>query len=83
MTNGFESNFKVYPVQMVTKVSALSREKGKQDKRQFNSSKNSLFDTILNQKIETGTPADCYAVTYTSDRQLKTCYYHQSREYTF
>lgn len=83
MTNGFESSFKVFPVQMVAKVSKTSRENGRQNKRQSNPSKTSLFDSLLNRPIESESPAEGYTVTYNADRQLQTYYYRQSKEYTF
>lgn len=83
MTNGFESSFKVFPVQMVAKVSKASRENGRQKQRQSNSSKNSLFDSFLNRPIESESSAEGYTVTYNADRQLQTYYYRQSKEYTF
>ena len=83
MVNGFQSEFKVYPVQMVARVSKLSRENGKQSKRQSGSSKNSLFDTVLSNTMENKAPAECYTVTYNADSQLQTYYSRQSKEYTF
>lgn len=85
MANGLQNEFKVYPVQMVTMVSKLSRESNRQSKRQPDAPKNGLFDTVLNNAIENKTkaPADCYTVTYNADSQLQTYYYRQSREYTF
>lgn len=83
MENGFQSEFKVYPVQMVTRVSKPSRENGRQGRRQPGSSKNSLFDTVLDNAMERRSPADCYTVTYNANSQLQTYYYRQSREYTF
>ena len=83
MTNGLQSEFKVYPVQMVTRVSKTSREKGKQNKRQPGPAKTPAFDTILNNAMETKAPADCYTVTYNADSKLQTYFYRQSREYTF
>lgn len=83
MANGFQSEFKVYPVQMVAMVSKPSRESGKQSKKRFNAQKNNLFDTVLNNAMENKAPADCYTVTYNADSQLQTYFYRQSREYTF
>lgn len=83
MANGFQSEFKVYPVQMVTRVSKVSRENGKQNKRHPRSAKNFAFDTVLSNAMENKTPADCYTVTYNADSQLQTYFYRQSREYTF
>ena len=83
MANGFQSEFKVYPVQMVTKMSRVSRENGRQNKRQPNSAKNPAFDIILSDAMESKAPADCYTVTYNADRQLQTYFYRQSKEYTF
>ena len=67
---------------MVARVSKISREKGKQNKRQPNSEKNLAFDTVLSNVMENKAPADCYTVTYNADRQLQTYFYRQSREYT-
>ena len=83
MTNGFQSEFKVYPVQMVTSVSRVSREKGKQNKKFPSSAKKFAFDTVLKDVMENNAPADCYTVTYNADSQLQTYSYHRSREYTF
>lgn len=83
MTNGFESSFKVFPVQMVAKVSKASRENGRQNQRQSNPSKAGLFDSLLNRPIEGESPAEGYTVTYNADRQLQAYYYRQSKEYTF
>lgn len=83
MANGFQSEFKVYPVQMVTRVSKVSREKGKQNKKYPCSAKGFTFDTILKDAMENKAPADCYTVTYNADSQLQTYFYRQSREYTF
>lgn len=83
MANGFQSEFKVYPVQMVAMVSRPSRESGKQSKKRFNTQKNRLFDTVLNNAMENKAPADCYTVTYNADSQLQTYFYRQSKEYTF
>lgn len=83
MANGFQSEFKVYPVQMVAMVSRPSRGDGRQKRRQPNAPKNNLFDTILNNAMESKTPADSYTVTYNADRQLQSYFYRQSREYTF
>ncbi len=86
MANGFQSDFRVYPVQMVTMVSKLSRESNRQNKRQPGAPKNSLFDTVLSTAVENNkskAPADCYTVTYNADSQLQANYYRQAREYTF
>lgn len=83
MVNGFQSEFKVYPVQMVASVSMISRERDKRRKRQPNSGKSSLFDTVLSNAMENKAPADCYTVTYNADSQLQSYFYRQSKEYTF
>lgn len=83
MANGFQSEFKVYPVQMVAMVSKPSRGDGRQKKGRSNAQKNSLFDTVLNNAMESKAPADCYTVTYNADRQLQSYFYRQSKEYTF
>ena len=83
MLNGFQSEFKVYPVQMVARASKTSRENSKRNQKQPSPEKNSLFDTCLRTAMENKAPADCYTVTYNANSQLQTYYYHQSMEYTF
>lgn len=82
MANGFQSEFKVYPVQMVTRVSRASRENGKQRQKQPSPAKPPAFDTVLSNAMENKAPADCYTVTYNANSQLQTYFYRQSREYT-
>lgn len=81
--NGFQSYFKVYPVQMVAAMPKLKRENGRSGQRRPDSSKSSAFNILLDNALKETCPADCYTVTYTADRQLKTYSYHVSKEYTF
>ena len=81
--NGVESIFKVYPVQMVDKKSKLKRENGRTGHHRRNFSDTSSFDDFLEIAREETAPAECYTVTYTSDRRLQTYSYRVSREYTF
>ena len=81
--NGVEGIFKVYPVQMVNKKSKLKRESGRNGHHRQNSSGTFSFDDFLEIAKEEAAPAECYTITYTSDRRLQTYSYRVSREYTF
>lgn len=81
--NGFQSSFKVYPVQMISRMPKLKRENGQPGQQQSRSSKPVTFDTVLEKAVAKEQPVDCYTVTYNKNSQLQTYYYSQSREYTF
>ena len=80
---GVEGIFKVYPVQMVDKKSRLKRENGRSGQHRGKSSGTSSFDEFLEIAKEEAAPAECYTLTYTSERRLQTYFYCVSREYTF
>lgn len=81
--NGFQSIFKVYPVQTITQMPKLRRENRQTGQRQRQQPKNVSFGNVLEEKIGNQCPAECYVVTYNGKSQLQTYYYLQSKEYTF
>ena len=81
--NGVEGIFKVYPVQMVHKKSGLKRENRKDNRSSRKFSDSFSFDELLESIREESQPTECYTVTYTADRRLRTYSYLVSREYTF
>lgn len=81
--NGIQNNFKVYPVQMVVRMSKLKKDhtgSGRQDSRH---PRNTFSDILFEKTVEMDQPDDCYTVTYDKNSCLRTFHYCQSREYTF
>lgn len=81
--NGFQSNFKVYPVQTITNLPRMAADgngtgSGREPQKQAASS----FGKFLEQATKNNCPAECYTVTYTADCKLQTYFYQPSREYS-
>lgn len=82
--NGFSSNFKVVPVQMVSTIPRLRRDPGQSAANSFTGAeKDASFDHILQKKMSKAQSLDCYTVTYSRDCQLQTFFYQPKREYTY
>jgi len=81
--NGFQSSFKVYPVQMVSRISKLKKENGQSGQQHSKPPKPAALDTLLKSPVAKAQTVDCYTVTYNRESQIQTYYYSQSREYTF
>lgn len=80
--NGLQTNFKVYPIQMVTSVQKPKREKNGSGQQNPQTAKTPGFSSILEKAVRENTPEECYTVTYDRQSHLQTYYYRQSREYT-
>jgi len=81
--NGFQSSFKVYPVQMVSRVPKLRRENGHSRQQQQETPRSMAVSTSLEEHTGKEYSSDSYTVTYNRKSQLQACYYRKSREYTF
>lgn len=77
-----QSNFMVYPVQMVAKTTKLKRENGRSGQRRSGTSGKSDFRLILEDAVSEDRTTECIVVTYDANMQLQT-YHYRSREYTF
>ncbi|GFI66234.1 hypothetical protein IMSAG185_01849 [Lachnospiraceae bacterium] len=76
-------DFKVYPVQVVSRMAGMKSENGGSGRRQQESSGSSAFTEILKKAIADDQPMDCYVVTYNVNKELQTYHYRPTREYTF
>ena len=76
------SNFKVYPVQVISKAPKARRENGGSQQRQSGSPKTVAFAAVLDRAMDETRPVDCYTVTYNANSRLQTYFYQPSREYT-
>ena len=78
-----QSNFKVYPVQMVVSVSGLRREDRNSGQQRSRNPKNAFCNILMEKAAETDCSGECYVVTYDKNSRLQTYYYLQPKEYTF
>ena len=82
--NGFSSNFRVVPVQVVSTIPRLRRDTRQSASQSFSGTKkDESFEQVLQQKLSGNEPLDCYTVTYGRNRQLQTFFYQPKREYTY
>ena len=81
--NGIQTNFKVYPVQMVTRIGRPKSENGGSGRHNSQPARTPAFGSVLEKKAAETVPEECYTVTYDRRSRLQTYYYRQSREYTW
>lgn len=76
------SDFKVYPVQVISRATKTRRENSGSGQRQHAPSEDVAFSVVLDRVMVENQPTDCYTVTYNANRELQTYFYQPSREYT-